>query len=574
MLRELLEEARAGAPLWLCELRQAFARAPDGVPAVLRLRSFDGRVRDWRLTLPAFQNEEERRLIRGYLRANAYNALSVCGGYELTLFAPPEARAIAESLPEVFDAKARRHRGLARSVLVANRMARAFDGHEFTCAVRDIGQYEPAAPAEAPPRGGLAERLRRLCAAAEEKNCIGVDVGGTDIKLAASAKGRLVAVKEYDWNPAAYDTAERIIEPILTLTRLLRARIAAEGDDVLCAGLSPALKENASDAEMRQAAEAAERALGERVDVLDAVGVSFPDIVLYDRVVGGETPKTDGLRRAAGERYEEQFARLGALKERLLRLCRTGGVCRIANDGSMAAFTAAAELACGAAPERIGGGVIAHSIGTDLGTGWLNERGEIPQLPLEFYDILIDLGSFPAAALPAGDLRSIRNENSGLPGVRRYVGQAAAYRLAWELDPRLLEGFAEERGGMLRIRTEPEDLRKPCLEHLMRRADGGDRAAEEIFRRIGRHLGAVNAELEFLLRPAADRRFLFGRFVKSGRCFALLREGFSERPSGVSLENGGEGLAETSLMRQLAARSDGAVAQFAQAVGALYYSFG
>ena len=216
--------------------------------------------------------------------------------------------------------------------------------------------------------------------------------------------------------------------------------------------------------------------------------------------------------------------------------------------------------------------MIAHSLGTDLGTGWLDERGEIPQLPLELYDLWLDLGSFPAAALPPEDLRSTRNENSGLPGARRYLGQSAAFRLAWERKPALLQGFTEERDGLLRIVTEPDDLRKPCLEHLMRCAAEGDSDAEEIFRRIGRHLAVVGREFDYLLHPAAQSRLLYGRFVKNERCFALLREGFAEGMPGLDLVNGGEGLANTPLMRALEARSDVTVAQFAQAVGAVYYA--
>ena len=70
-------------------------------------------------------------------------------------------------------------------------------------------------------------------------------------------------------------------------------------------------------------------------------------------------------------------------------------------------------------------------------------------------------------------------------GVRRYLGQAAAYRLAWKRDPKLLDGFAVRRGEDLIVPTEPEDLRKPCLEHLMKLAAQGDPDAEQIFREIG-----------------------------------------------------------------------------------------
>jgi hypothetical protein len=302
------------------------------------------------------------------------------------------------------------------------------------------------------------------------------------------------------------------------------------------------------------------------------VGLSFPDIVLRDRIIGGETPKTEGLRRNAAVDYEREFAKLSSLRERLLSLCRDGGRCRIVNDGNMAAFTAAVELACGGTEREVARGVMAHSLGTDLGTGWLNACGEIPQLPLELYDLWLDLGSERAAAYPPEDLRGTRNENSGLPGARRYLGQAAAYRLAWELDPRLLDGFTEEKDGVLRIAMEPEDLRKPCLEHLMRLAAGGNAAAEEIFRQIGRNLAVLSREAEWLLHPETDARFLFGRFVKSERCFALLREGFADGMPRLRLENGGEELAETPLMRALAAREDVTVAQFAQAVGAIFFA--
>ncbi len=576
MLSKMLSAARAGQPLWLPDVHTAFSRA-EGTRLVLRLESFDGATRDFSHVLPRWQNGEERRLVRDYLCACVYNAMSVCGGWHMTFFVDPavrEAIDLLNKLSEFFQLSQSKRQGLGKVVSIANRMGRAFNCKEFSFTIADIKDYKAACETEKTASSPV-DTLRSLREAGERANCVGVDVGGTDIKLAASLRGKLIAVREYDWNPAAFATAEQIVAPILLLTRLMRACLAAEESnlaDPLRARLTRALAKDTPDAEAEAVVAEAEAALGASVDVLDAVGLSFPDIVLHDRIVGGETPKTDGVRRNASVDYEEEFARLGALRERLLALCRGAGRCRIVNDGNMAAFTAAMELACGKTPEAVGRGVVAHSLGTDLGTGWLDARGEIPQLPLELYDVWMDLGSFPSAELPPEDLRGTRNENSGLPGARRYMGQAAAYRLAWELEPRLLDGFAEERGGVLRIRMEPEDLRKPCLEHLMRRAGEGDAAAEEIFRRIGFHLSVVSREMERLLCTGTDARILFGRFVKSERCFALLREGFAAGAPGLRLENGGEDLAETPLMRQLAAREDVTVAQFAQAVGSLYFA--
>ena len=105
----------------------------------------------------------------------------------------------------------------------------------------------------------------------------------------------------------------------------------------------------------------------------------------------------------------------------------------------MAAFTAAMELSAEEKPAALQDGLIAHTLGTDLGTGWLQCDGSIPPFPLELYDLILDVGNLPASSVPPEDLRSIRNENSGLPGARRYLGQSAAFRLAQELVEKMKE---------------------------------------------------------------------------------------------------------------------------------------
>ena len=135
----------------------------------------------------------------------------------------------------------------------------------------------------------------------------------------------------------------------------------------------------------------------------------------------------------------------------------------------------------------------------------------------------------------------------------------------------MLDGFTEMRDGRLIIRTEPEDLRKPCLEHLMQLVDRGRPAACEVFRRIGFHLGMLSRELGFLLGPDTDERYLYGRFVKSGTCFSLLCEGCREAIQGLKLVAADESLARSTLMRALSAQHGVTVAQFGQAVGALYW---
>lgn len=562
MISKWLEQAKRGQTVWLPDVREDCARMEDAVPMTMQLTLCDGSKRDFSLPLPRWQNEQEQQFVKQYVTACVYNTLSACSGREMAFYLDAqesEAAALLGQLDEVFQVRRTARSGYGKVINIADRLCRAFGGGRFAFAVRPQEDYSPA-PDAAPVQGQLTERLRQAAARCGSGVCCGIDIGGTDIKAAVAADGRLVCVKEYDWNPAASPTAEGIIAPIELLVRLMAC---------CAAGLTPALEraldKNAGDAVMAQA-------VAESLSVpLDVLGVSFPDVVIRDRIVGGETPKTQGMRSNPAADYEDAFAELGGLLERLQPLCREGAALHMTNDGHIAAFTAAAELAFSGGAPDFSGGVIAHALGTDFGVGYLDSDGSIPEMPVELYDFLLDLGSLPQRQLPPEDLRSTRNENSGLPGARRYLGQAAAFRLAYDADPALLEGFIEERNGILAIRQTPEDMRKPCLAHLMEQAAAGNGAAQSVFRQIGRNVGQISREMRFLMRPRTDVRYLFGRFVKHPACFRLLQEGCREIVPDLRLEAADEELTCTALMRQLPSHGV-TVAQFGQAIGAMYYA--
>lgn len=558
MISKWLEQAKRGQTVWLPDVWEGCARMEDAVPVTMQLTLCDGSKRDFSLPLPRWQNEQEQQFVKQYVTACVYNTLSACSGREMAFYLDAresEAAALLGQLDEVFQVRRTARSGYGKVINIADRLCRAFGGGRFAFAVRPQEDYSPA-PDAALVQGQLTERLRQAAARCGSGVCCGIDIGGTDIKAAVAADGRLVCVKEYDWNPAASPTAEGIIAPIELLVRLMAC---------CAAGLTPALEraldKNAGDAVMAQA-------VAESLSVpLDVLGVSFPDVVIRDRIVGGETPKTQGMRSNPAADYEDAFAELGGLLERLQPLCREDAALHMTNDGHIAAFTAAAELAWSGKPD-FSGGVIAHALGTDFGMGFLAPDGTIPEMPMELYDFLLDMGSFPQRELPADDLRSTRNENSGLPGARRYLGQAAAFRLAWDGDPALLDGFTQERDGLL---TVPAEKRKPCLAHLMTQAAQGNAAAQEVFRRVGRHIGQINREMAPLLLPRTNVRYLFGRFVKEPACFRLLQEGCREIVPELVLEAADEELSVTPLMQALAAKGV-TVAQFGQAIGAMYYA--
>lgn len=535
MLKKWLDAGVHNEPVWLSDVRERCAAMPGAAHTVIQLTVPDGKQRDYPLSIPRWSTGEERSFVLEYICACVFNLLSVPGGRRLTFYFDQTDRALSDLLqevPRVFSANAAKRDGYGKVINIADRICRTFGAEPFQFLFLDAAGYRPAPPVER-PAPALTNRLLQAAARCETGLYCGVDIGGTDIKLVLARDGQLVGSREYDWNPALSPTAEGIVDPIRALIR-------------------ETVDENAPGA------------------LLDGLGISFPDVVIRSRVVGGETPKTQGMRLHAPD-YEVEFEKITAIADLLSPLCAPGAPVRITNDGHMAAFTAAMELThCGRGRD-LEYGVIAHSLGTDLGTGWLDADGSIPEAPMELYDLLLDLGSRSGRALPAEDLRGMRNENSGLPDVRRCLGQAAAYRLAQQYDPALLDGFTVWDGGTLRIQTSP-DLRKPCLAHLMEQAKGGNPSAREVFRTIGENLGQVCRELEWLLQPQTDIRFLFGRFVKEPDCFSLLQEGCAAAAPGIRLEAMDEALACTPLMKSLSRHPNLSAAQFAQAVGAVYFS--
>ncbi len=568
MLKTYMQAAERGEPVWIGELREAFLRDVSASRTILRLTGIDGQIHDTELWIPRWENAQERAFVLEYITDSVFNLLSCFGGRELRFFLPDDREdllSMIEELDSIFMLSGVRRNGYGKVISISNRLNRAFGAGDFHFVSDRLTDFEKTEREENAAAAELADRLKVLIADTDTKFCCGIDVGGTDIKAAVSRGGKLLFTKEHDWDPASYATAAEIIEPILLIARLLRVSPLCRDSKLFREAIRP----GASLAQIRLAVCTLEKEHKTSLTCFNSIGLSFPDVVIHDRILGGETPKTGGLRRNAQVEYEAEFAKLDQIRGGLQALCIPNGRVHIANDGNIAAFTAAVEMAARGDP--VADGVFAHSLGTDLGTGWINERGEIPPLTLEMYDFLLDLGSWPQRRFPPEDIRSVRNENSGLPDARKYLGQSAAFRLAAEKAPELLQGFLQNEGGLLQVQKQPEDMRKACLEHLMRCAEEGEEEAVEVFRQIGRNLGQISREIRFLLHPRTNERFLYGRFVKHPACFSILRDGFREIVPALELIPADDELACSPLMRQLADAKDVTVAQFGQAVGAIYY---
>ena len=280
--------------------------------------------------------------------------------------------------------------------------------------------------------------------------------------------------------------------------------------------------------------------------------------------------------------YDAEFAKLRGFKKRLQVFCTPDAPIHMANDGSLAAYTAAVEWSFSEQDaEKIPVGVFAHTLGTELGSGWVDEEGKIPQIPLEIYNCVIDLGSYPARNYDPTDVRSVSNFNTGLQGtLQKYTSQYGAYRIALrrfreeapeEYEKLFALGYLEEREEGIFVVTKPKDRRKELLEYLMNLACSGQKQAEDVFREIGSCLSVATHVTNTLLAPKATSRVIFGRFVKKRRVFELMQEGANAHTP-VELIAADGGLAFTPQMLELDAHPVYTVAQFGQAVGAMFYA--
>ena len=603
MIEPLLERYRADEPLFVGDVRAHLSGSGSELAFVLTL--IDGQAKKvGSIPVPSVEtvDEEWQTILFDYIQAEIYNTLTTLGGSRLDLYLNhrEDLRALVESVLASFETDVSRaqRRGVARVLNVSERMLDALatggESHSDGRARFVINLHEGVAPRQPSAVRFSAQKssvFTEVTTNLEGRTICGLDVGGTDIKAALVVNGVLVALKEHDWNPAVFTDVEQLIDPVVDTVRLLNAvavlaERAGKGDDVsadqaLC---KSALSRECSAEELSRIVGSLDSKIAAR-RVVDGIGLSFPDVVVQNKVVGGEVPKTIGMRGNVDRDFEAQFAELTRLDERLQKLCRPDGVVMSTNDGPMAAFTAAVELAASAHAGSVSHGVFAHTLGTDLGTGLVLADGSIPQIPLEVYNMILDIGSRSARTLPAIDVRSLRNTNTNVAGtMQRFTSQTGAFRLAQRYfsgdSPQLLEAAADL--GFLRVETvdggsvtvvpeAPEDKRKAYLEYLMQLTES-EPAAAAIFRDIGEFLALTWRETEHLLETGISSRFLFGRLVKVPQCFALMQEGAARREENLVLLAADSSMAFTPLMRQLDDLEEFTVAQFGQAIGAVYFA--
>ena len=608
-----ISEAQKGKTVYINDVRECFAKLKNEKirQFSLALVTADGHKRRFDYTIPAFTipkkvqtdktdkipaKELEAVFICDYCMAEFYNILSCLGARSIKFYTTEksaEVRYIYNCFIEKFGISTERaqRKEYGRAVNVAERILDALDTR--TDSKIEVALFDstdvPTDFMHATKQqtcGFVGEKLKEAVEKSAKGILIGIDVGGTDIKLALSVNGKLTALKEYDWFPAGFTRIHELIDPIVALVDFMRYRADSRFKEIT----DTAMPVEASDELIIKCTEKAKQFAfknGIELPLYDGIGLSFPDVVVCDNIVGGEVFKTRGIRENPAVDYEKEFRLITPLNKILANFVKKDGVTGIVNDGPMAAFSAAAETAY-TDTSSVNTGVLAYTLGTELGTGYLDGEGKIPDIPLEVYNFIIDLGSWPEKEFPSDDVRSINNFNTKLPGtLQKYTSQSGAFRLSLKyfetakpaLYRELFEKnflYEKETGKKRRglyTPISPKDMRKPFLEHLMSLAAIPDNEeAERIFYKIGEYLAFAFSETIRIVQPATNKAVLFGRLVKQENCFKLLCRGAQSYIKTSRFEAADDEMAATPLMKQLKDSDTYTIAQFAQAIGAVYYA--
>ena len=539
-------------PLFLSELQERISRLPAGERQEIRLLVWVNKEQEYRklcFEMPKGETlQGERELYRRYLLAMMNNLLVSFGGAGLELYfdeTDQELKSLAEEAVAEFQADSPRNDRKSYGVYLnyINRMNVFLGLGRFAFQLKDLSAWPKLDPEKeyriyVPQKEEEELKLLKRTATELEGRCIcSLDVGGNSIKGAVVKDGRALVLKEYQWYPTGCRTAQEMNDPMLLMVRFLSACTGLMERDGNLAAAEAAFAKNVPYGQLLAETEALERSGICTKGRFDAIVIGFPDIVVHNKIAGGESFKHQGMKNNPDTDYEVEFFKTSDLDELAAPYAKEGAPVVVLNDGNAASYITSVEQTF--APESFidENGMFCCTIGTEMGTGFISRGGTIQHIPLEGFQHVIDLGNEEYRKYPPADLRSVNSTNTGIPGVvQKYISQMGLFRMAltalWESKDPLFEKLQEmgliayDAGAdTLYSVLEPEDRRGTLTRFLISQLSEGCPAVEEAFRMMGKAMGILIDQDRLIFPEITTRRLLSGGIIADDRAFALMREG-------------------------------------------------
>jgi hypothetical protein len=364
------------------EYHQLAASAPGSVNTVTVVAEVDGQKRI--LNIPVAKGESPDVVLE-YLKASIFNVFVVTGPAAIQIYGPAE---LAAPITAVREALLNTPKGYSVVLDVLKSLHNIPAAQTYPIEVL-IGQPVPAVPPVEPVVAGEALRAKLASIQSIQGLAVGFDVGGTDAKIVimdeTSTQPILTKVYEWETKPADLTDASEFPQVFVKLIEFAVAAasvLKSPGNDGLKGKAQQLLKNpEAKLAELNAFIEEAKKTV--TVQAPASVGISFPDVIANNEVLGGMTSKTAALRKkydpqgrdSAG--YRQEFnAYIKPLAARVSEgLQSTFGLkapvpTGITNDGNVGSLWAAALLQQGSIFNIAGG--------TSLGGGYVAANGSFP----------------------------------------------------------------------------------------------------------------------------------------------------------------------------------------------------
>lgn len=551
ILDKYLEDAQNNKVVLISNVRKHMETLPinEKIKIYAEFVDINGQVNTYDLYLPFYHEKRHEDFIQNYVVSLIYNIINCIGAVECTFYFDLKNKFIIrliEKCNEIFEVSEKRwkRKGYARCINMVERLFKAVNGYEkpFVFTYKDSSQFirvKSRSNLEETPNKEGAINLQDL----NNKLYIGLDIGGSSIKSILSDHGNITCKKMLSWRPFLFDSPAEMIEVIALVIRYLEAKNSciyfSQDADIteIYKKLNELTSKNSSVEQLKQTVEEAEQLLGkERLIKVNAIGIGFPDVVIKNKIVSGECYKTRGMRENLLEKYDSEFAKLTNLNTRLQTYVTEENAVFIVNDAVIAAYTYAVEKYKNT---HNFDDVFIYTLGTELGTGWIKEGGKIPELPLECYNMVIDLGTYDSRKYHPDDLRSINNFNTSIPGtLQKYVCQSAIYRIGIEYfqkhekqcyDYLIEHEIIEEKHGFMTCCVNGKDNRDELFRFIIKMfTENNNIEKQNALKQIGVYMASLWLETEWILGVNMNTKVLAGGCIANRKFFDLVCEGAAE----------------------------------------------
>lgn len=207
---------------------------------------------------------------------------------------------------------------------------------------------------------------------------------------------------------------------------------------------------------------------------------------------------------------------------------KEGGIIKSEKLGNISAFTIYNELAGSDAKAMLKDGIYVINIDKEPELGFADAKGNITDYPLRLSECI----------------------------------------LRFDID----EGRFMNQKALLAAANMPDSNPKPCLDLLTQMAEGGDSNTDTLFRDFGNYLGHAVREILHFMGESPNKFILMGQLFESDYVFDLTALGMQQVAGDADVIQIDEGLANSPLMKKLAANEATPLAEFAPLIGAAYYS--